>query len=63
MDRVLYVAGGSAALGTVDEIVCDKKLSELYNTQMQVARINGHLFIIHAESGTLEKTTCHDCPH
>ena len=63
MDRILYIAGGSAALGTVDEIVSDKKLTELYNTQMQVARINGHLFIIHAESGTLEKTTCHDCPH
>ncbi|MFI0347251.1 MAG: metal ABC transporter ATP-binding protein [Chthoniobacterales bacterium] len=61
MDRILYVAGGSAALGTVDEIISDKKLSELYNTEMQVAKINGHLFIIHAESGALEKTTCQGC--
>lgn len=63
MDRMLYVAGGSAAIGSVDEIVTSKKLSELYATEMHVEKIKGHLFIINTESGTLEKTTCHDCPH
>lgn len=61
MDRILYVAGGTAALGTVDEIITSEKLSELYHAEMNVIRLDGRLFIMNAESGSLEKTTCHNC--
>ena len=36
MDRVLYVAGGEAALGTVDEVINSESLSKLYHAKMKV---------------------------
>jgi zinc/manganese transport system ATP-binding protein len=54
MDRVLYVAGGTATLGSVDEIVTSKRLSALYGTDIHVVRAEGRIFIVSAESGVTE---------
>ena len=48
MDRILYLAGGSAALGTVEEIISNEVLSKLYNATMHVIRAEGHIFIVNA---------------
>lgn len=54
MDRVLYMAGGSAALGTVDSILTSEALSSLYRTEMHVIRADGRIFIVAAEGNVTE---------
>ena len=46
LDRVLYLGGGHAALGTVDEVVTTPVLSKLYGTTIEVVRANGHIFVL-----------------
>ena len=46
LDRVLYLGGGSAALGTVDEVVTGPVLSRLYGTAIDVAHVNGRIFVM-----------------
>jgi zinc/manganese transport system ATP-binding protein len=46
MDRVLYLGGGQAALGTVDEIITGPVLSRLYGTEIEVVRIGGRIFVM-----------------
>lgn len=53
MDRVLYVAGGSAAIGPVDEVISAPALSTLYGTNILVARAEGRIFIV-AEGNVTE---------
>ncbi len=45
MDRVLYLGGGGAALGTVDEVVTPAVLSRLYGAPMAVVRAGGRIFV------------------
>ncbi len=58
MDRVLYVAGGSAALGSVDDVLTSETLSALYRTEIHVVRAEGRIFIVTAE-GNVTETACH----
>jgi zinc/manganese transport system ATP-binding protein len=46
LDRVLYLGNGSAALGTVDEVVTAPVLSRLYGTDIHVVRAEGHIFVM-----------------
>lgn len=46
LDRVLYLGGGHAALGTVDEVVTTAVLSKLYGTPIEVVRAGGHMFVL-----------------
>ena len=46
LDRVLYLGNGHAALGTVDEVVTAPVLSQLYGTEIEVVRANGHIFVL-----------------
>jgi zinc/manganese transport system ATP-binding protein len=46
LDRVLYLGGGRAALGTVDEVVTAPVLSKLYGTTIEVVRADGHIFVL-----------------
>ena len=46
MDRVLYLGGGQAALGTVEEVVTGPVLSRLYGSEIEVARLNGRIFVM-----------------
>jgi zinc/manganese transport system ATP-binding protein len=46
LDRVLYLGSGQAALGTVEEVVTAPVLSRLYGTNINVARADGHVFVV-----------------
>jgi zinc/manganese transport system ATP-binding protein len=46
LDRVLYLGGGQAALGTVEEVVTAPVLSRLYGTDINVIRADGHVFVV-----------------
>ncbi len=46
LDRVLYLGGGHAALGTVDEVITGPVLSRLYGSAIDVVRVNGRIFVM-----------------
>ena len=58
IDRVWYLAGGKAALGTLEEVISNNVLSNLYNASMHVIRAEGRIFIVNADSNVLETTCC-----
>ena len=51
VDRVLYLGSGHAAIGTVDQVIDEQVLSNLYRTQVRVIRTSGRIFVI-AEDGS-----------
>jgi zinc/manganese transport system ATP-binding protein len=53
VDRVLYLGGGRAALGAVDEVVTDEVLSSLYGAPMRVVRAEGQVFVARVREGVL----------
>ncbi|MBX9743468.1 MAG: ATP-binding cassette domain-containing protein [Chthoniobacterales bacterium] len=59
MDRVMYMAGGKARLGKVDEVISSQSLSELYGIPIHVTKSEGRLFIVNAESNIAEAACCH----
>ncbi len=59
IDRVWYLAGGKAALGTLEEVLSNNVLSHLYNASMHVIRAEGRIFIVNADSNVAEMTCCH----
>lgn len=46
IDQVLYLGGGQAALGTVDEVVTGPVLSRLYGSDIEVVRQAGRVFVM-----------------
>jgi zinc/manganese transport system ATP-binding protein len=46
MDRVLYLADGRAAIGTVDEVVNEDTLSRLYDRPVDVLRVRGRIIVV-----------------
>lgn len=46
VDRVLYIAGGSARIGTPDEVLRSDVLSELYGTRVDVIRHAGRVLVV-----------------
>ena len=46
LDLVLYLGNGHAALGTVAEVATAPVLSQLYGTEIEVVRANGHIFVV-----------------
>jgi zinc/manganese transport system ATP-binding protein len=46
IDRVLYLGGGRAALGTVDEVITGPVLSRLYGAAIEVVRVRGRIFVM-----------------
>lgn len=46
MDRIVYLAGGRAASGTTDEVVCTETLSELYGAPVDVIRTHGRVLVV-----------------
>jgi zinc/manganese transport system ATP-binding protein len=59
MDRVLYMAGGGAILGRLDDVVNSKSLSELYGFPIEVVRAAGRVFVVSRE-GNVTELACHD---
>jgi zinc/manganese transport system ATP-binding protein len=54
MNRVLYLAGGRGALGTVDEVVTSASLSKLYGFAIEVVRVEDRVFVVSAEGNVTE---------
>ncbi|HUB86518.1 MAG TPA: ATP-binding cassette domain-containing protein [Verrucomicrobiae bacterium] len=59
MDRVIYMAGGGAAIGAADDIISSAALSKLYGTEINVVRAEGKVFIVAAE-GNVTEAAHHD---
>ena len=51
VDRVLYLGGGSAVIGTVDEVVTGPVLSRLYHTPIDVVRLGNRRFVTQGAVG------------
>ena len=58
IDRVLYLGGGDAAIGTVDEVITSPVLSRLYGADIEVVRTGGRIFVM---SGGNEVERAHVC--
>ena len=64
MDRVLYLGGGAAAIGTVDEVITGSVLSRLYGTPIEVVRLGGRVFVMSGEHQVERIGDCaHGCAH
>lgn len=59
MTRVLYLARGHAAIGTVNEVITSDTLSMLYGTPIEVIKYNDRIFVMHGETGHPENDHCH----
>jgi zinc/manganese transport system ATP-binding protein len=47
LDRVIYMAGGSAVIGRPEDVITSEKLSALYNAHIEVLRTSdGRLFVV-----------------
>ena len=46
LDRVLYLGGGHAAIGTVEEVITGPVLSRLYGTPIEVLQVQGRIFVM-----------------
>ena len=62
LDRVIYVAGGRAAIGAADEVISSAALSKLYGTTIHVVRAEGRIFIVAGE-GNVTESGHHDHDH
>jgi zinc/manganese transport system ATP-binding protein len=46
MDRIVYVAGGRVAAGSVDEVVQSEVLANLYGHHVDVLRVHGRVLVV-----------------
>jgi zinc/manganese transport system ATP-binding protein len=46
VDRVLYLAGGAWAIGSVDEVMTTETLSRLYGAEIDVLRVRGRVVVV-----------------
>src|SRR5215469_5909204 len=54
MNRVVYVAGGHAASGTVDQVITTETLSALYGQRVEVLRVHGRVLVVAGEQAATE---------
>jgi zinc/manganese transport system ATP-binding protein len=59
MDRVLYLAGGRAALGKLDDVVTSECLSKLYGSSIEVVRAQNRVFVVSSEGNVTESDYVH----
>ncbi len=50
MDRIVYLANGRAATGSIEEVVRTEVLSRLYGYHIDVVRVHGRILVIAAET-------------
>jgi zinc/manganese transport system ATP-binding protein len=63
MNRVLYLARGRAALGSVDEVITSDVLSRLYGTPIDVLRLDGRIVVLSGEGVVEADAHRHDHHH
>ena len=59
MDRVLYMAGGGAILGRLDDVVNSESLSNLYHFPIEVVRAGDRVFVVSTEGNVTESECAH----
>jgi zinc/manganese transport system ATP-binding protein len=59
MDRVLYMAGGGAILGRLDDVVNSESLSRLYHFPIDVVRAGDRIFVV-SQEGNVTESAHHD---
>ena len=67
MDRIVYLAHGRAASGSVDTVVRTEVLSALYGYHIDVVRVHGRILVVAAEAegdaaAALERDPVHAAP-
>ena len=60
---MLYLGHGHAALGTVDEVITDTVLSRLYQTPIEVLRVNGRIVVVAGHGPVEVEAHRHDARH
>jgi zinc/manganese transport system ATP-binding protein len=63
LDRVLYLGGGQAALGTVAEVITGPVLSRLYGSAIDVVHVNGRIFVMSGGHDMEHDAHRHDADH
>jgi len=63
MDRVLYLGHGRAALGTVGEVITGEVLSRLYQTPIEVLRVDGRILVVAGHGAVEAEAHRHDAHH
>jgi zinc/manganese transport system ATP-binding protein len=51
MDCVMYLGHGKAAIGSIDEVITSQKLSQLYDTNIEVIRTKENIWVMHKNTG------------
>jgi zinc/manganese transport system ATP-binding protein len=59
VDRVLYLVDGRFRIGTPDEVMTSRTLSELYCSRVEVVRIGGQIHVAGAHSALCEDEVHH----
>ncbi|WP_236796372.1 metal ABC transporter ATP-binding protein [Amycolatopsis sp. GM8] len=59
VDRVLYLVDGRFRIGTPDEVMNSKTLSELYRTKVEVIRVGGQIHVVGTQSALCEDEAHH----
>lgn len=60
VDRVLYLGGGAAVIGSVDEVVAGPVLSRLYGAEIEVVRVRGKYFVMSGDVEVEREAHRHD---
>jgi zinc/manganese transport system ATP-binding protein len=63
IDRVLYMGGGGAVLGAVDEVITAPVLSRLYGAPIDVLRTGGRIFVMNGGFDLERDAHRHDHDH
>ena len=63
IDRVLYLGGGEAVIGPVEEVVTAPVLSRLYGAEIEVVRAKGRYFVMAGDVDVEREAHRHDEPH
>jgi zinc/manganese transport system ATP-binding protein len=63
VDRILYLVNGRWAIGTPDEVMTSERLSDLYDTEIDVIRVRGRIIVIGAADSTASDLHSHDHLH
>ena len=63
IDRVLYLGGGAAVIGPVDEVVTGPVLSRLYGTPIEVIHVKDRYFVMAGAVDVESEAHRHDDRH
>jgi zinc/manganese transport system ATP-binding protein len=63
IDRVLYLGGGAAVIGPVEEVVTGPVLSRLYGAEIEVVRVRERYFVMAGDVEVEREAHRHDHSH